>query len=248
MENIGLYVTKKTFTDGISKFNFKSEKIDNTIINVESEPSLASLSFYEIKENNGAEERINYPQTLFLGERVSADEFLKGLDPRIRDRYALLIGKTKDIAVLNKDMFSVMKPNDITLKEALSQSRIIPYVEKEYNSKKVVEKIDSKDTFTMDVADDCLRFRFLEVALINMAGKTVHIGSNYSKWIYFGERLSLADIAYRVEWDNKYIPLFDEIMENGISSVCQNGHSFVPLKNGDITYDEYLALSKKTVK
>lgn len=66
--------------------------------------------------------------------------------------------------------------------------------------------------------------------------------SNYSNWIYFGRRLSLEQVKELYGNNPDYRILISNMENNDYKYVCHTQvDSFLPMRNGDITFDELIA-------
>ncbi|MCI9434360.1 MAG: hypothetical protein HFI86_03660 [Bacilli bacterium] len=125
------------------------------------------------------------------------------------------------------------------------------YVEKSYRgllfSEASVNEVLERDPMKIENDGSMQGFRFYDKEFV-VDGEKSYIGetSNYSNWIYFGERLSLEEAKNKYGNDSHYRILIDNMERNNYEYVCytQVG-SFLVLGAGDMTFDEYLSLKEK---
>jgi hypothetical protein len=86
-----------------------------------------------------------------------------------------------------------------------------------------------------------LGFRFYDQEYIVDGDKTYYgKEKNYSSWIMFGKRYSAAEIINMYGNDPKHQILIRNIEGNGFKYICHTQvGTFLPMKNDDITFEEY---------
>lgn len=137
------------------------------------------------------------------------------------------------------------------------------YVEKVYSgfyNAVIIEEVESRD-ITKIKNDGLILGFFYYDRLFTVDGERMIYKKdfNHSKFIYFGERLSLEDLKTRCINDPKYgslDSLIKRMEEEKIEFACYtNGGSILTMSEGEMTYDEAIAkeneklkrLSKKTI-
>lgn len=125
------------------------------------------------------------------------------------------------------------------------------YVEKIYKdilfSRSSIAEVEEKNP--MQVANDGLMqgFRFYDKEIV-VDGEKSYDGekSNYSNWIYFGKRMSLAQIKELYGEDPDYRILISNMEINNYEYVCHTQvDSFLPMGEGDMTFDELVATKEQ---
>lgn len=116
------------------------------------------------------------------------------------------------------------------------------YVQKSYRgilfSDVKTEEVTERDPLKIENDGVMQGFRFYDQRFV-IDGTTQYTGEmfNYSNWIYFGERLSFEDVLKRYS-DNQ---ILINNMKDTYNYVCHTqAGSFLPLDDGDMTYDEYV--------
>ena len=122
------------------------------------------------------------------------------------------------------------------------------YVEKIYwgilYSESLIEKVTDRDPMKIKNDGKMQGFRFYDKEYVVDGDKTYDgKESNYSNWIYFGKRYSLEEIKAKFP-DHRILIINME--GNNYQYVChtQDG-SFLPMKEVDMTFDEYVAQKKE---
>lgn len=123
------------------------------------------------------------------------------------------------------------------------------YVEKIYMgilfSKSSVSEVTERDPMQV-VNDGTMQgFRFYDKDFV-LDGEKIYDGekSNFSNWIYFGKRMSLEEVKSQFgHGPNNYRILISILENNNYKYVChtQVGGYFLPMEEGDMTYDELVS-------
>ena len=130
------------------------------------------------------------------------------------------------------------------------------YVRKIYSGSynEIMEaEVDSRDPAKIENDGLMLGFCFYDKLFILDNGRIVYEEKfNRSKFIYFGERLSLEDIKTRYINDPKYgklDSLIRQMERSGNEFACYtNGGCIVIMRKGEMTYDEIVAKKKEKLK
>ena len=70
--------------------------------------------------------------------------------------------------------------------------------------------------------------------------------SNFSNWIYFGKRMSLEEVKAQYGNDSRYSLLISNMENNNYQYACHTqAGSFLPMKEGDMTFDELVAAKEQ---
>lgn len=121
------------------------------------------------------------------------------------------------------------------------------YVEKIYAgvlfSESLVEEVAKRDPLKIENDGEMQGFRFYDKEFIIDDGETFDgKKTNYSNWIYFGKRYSFDEIKAKYGNDPDYRILISNMENNDYDYVCHTQvGSFLPMKDGDMTIDEYIA-------
>lgn len=108
-------------------------------------------------------------------------------------------------------------------------------------------EIEHDDPMKVDVKEHSIGFRFYEKEFVidgeeQFEGKT----KNRTSWFYIGKRLTFDEVQKRFGNDPKYTTLISNMKYNNISSVCMTEYgNFMPMENGDMTLEEYIAEHSK---
>lgn len=122
------------------------------------------------------------------------------------------------------------------------------YVEKIYRgllfSDSAVSEVTERDP--MKIENDGLMqgFRFYDKEFVK-DGKNEFAGkrTNVSRWIFYGERLTLDDVLAKY---GNYEVVIKNMKINGYKYVCHTqAGTFLPMEEGDMTFDEYVAKKGK---
>lgn len=118
------------------------------------------------------------------------------------------------------------------------------YVEKIYRgllfSDSSVSEVTERDPMKVENDGKMQGFRFYDKEFVvdgenSYEGKTL----NYSRWIYFGKRLSLEEIKAKYGNNSDYRTLISNMEINSVEYVCHTqAGSFLPMEKGDRTFDE----------
>lgn len=121
------------------------------------------------------------------------------------------------------------------------------YVEKIYRgllfSESSVAEVTERDPMQVKNDGQMQGFRFYDKEFV-VDGEKSYDGetSNYSNWIYFGKRLSLAEIKAQYGNNPDYRILISNMEGNGYQYVCHTqAGSFLPMEQGDMTFEELVA-------
>lgn len=121
------------------------------------------------------------------------------------------------------------------------------YVEKIYRgaifSEPSISEIDKRDPMKIENDGKMQGFRFFDKEFV-VDGEKIFDGkkSNFSKWIYFGKRLSLDEIKAEYGNNSDYSVLIGNMEVNGYQYVCHTqAGSFLPMVEGEMTFDEFIA-------
>lgn len=121
------------------------------------------------------------------------------------------------------------------------------YVEKIYRgllfSEPSTEEVTERDPMKVKNDGSMQGFRFYDKEFV-VDGEKSYDGetSNYSNWIYFGKKLSLAEIKDQYGNNPDYRILISNMEGNGYQYVCHTqAGSFLPMGEGDMTFDELVA-------
>lgn len=121
------------------------------------------------------------------------------------------------------------------------------YVEKIYRgllfSEPSVAEVTERDPMQVKNDGQMQGFRFYDKEFV-VDGEKSYDGetSNYSNWIYFGKRLNLNEIKVQYGNNPDYRILISNMEGNGYQYVCHTqAGSFLPMKPGDMTFDELVA-------
>lgn len=121
------------------------------------------------------------------------------------------------------------------------------YVEKIYRGLIVSETSTTEvaERDPMKIANDgsMQGFRFYDKEFV-IDGNKSYDGetSNYSNWIYFGRRMSLEQVKELYGNNPDYRILISNMENNNYEYVCHTQvGSFLPMENGDMTFDELIA-------
>lgn len=124
------------------------------------------------------------------------------------------------------------------------------YVEKIYKgiffNEVSIKKVKDRDPLKIENDGKMQGFRFYDKEYCIRNGKSyAGKSSNYSNWVLFGERLSLKDVKERF---NDKTTLIHNMVDNNYKYVCytQVG-AFLPMDDGDITYDELVNEKEKVL-
>ena len=122
------------------------------------------------------------------------------------------------------------------------------YIEKMYRydgtlySTVTTEEVKEKDPMRVIRNDYMEGFRFFDRNCI-LEGDNCFEGEsfNYSNWIYFGKRMKLVDVISRFGKTPNYQVMINDMKHNKYYFICHTSvNTFVPLYEGDMTYEEYL--------
>ena len=125
------------------------------------------------------------------------------------------------------------------------------YVEKIYRgllfSEPSVKEVTERDPMKIQNDGSMQGFRFYDKEFV-IDGEKTYDGktSNYSNWIYFGKRMSLAQIKELYGNNPDYRILISNMENNNYEYICHTqAGSFLPMENGDMTFDEYISINTK---
>ena len=121
------------------------------------------------------------------------------------------------------------------------------YVEKIYwgiiVSEPVIEEVVERDPTKIDNDGKMQGFRFFDREEV-IDGEKTYYGerTNVSKWIFFGERLSLDQVKEKYGDNSDYRTLINNMEINSIKHVCHTqAGSFLRMEEGDMTFNEYVS-------
>lgn len=104
------------------------------------------------------------------------------------------------------------------------------------------KEVESRNPLELDIKEDAVAIRFFDIECIVDDGRTYHGKKfNYSNTIFFGERFSIEDVIDKYGKNLAYSTIIQYLKSLNIKSVCvTRNKQLFPMKNGDITYDEYV--------
>lgn len=118
------------------------------------------------------------------------------------------------------------------------------YVEKIYRgilfSEASISEVEERDPMKIENDGKMQGFRFYDKEFV-VDGEKSFDGekSNFSKWIYYGKRLSLDEVKALYGNNPKYSILISNMEGNGYQYVCHTQvGSFLPMQEGDMTFGE----------
>ena len=121
------------------------------------------------------------------------------------------------------------------------------YVEKIYRgvlfSESSISEVEERDPMKVENDGKMQGFRFYDKEFV-VDGEKSFDGekSNFSKWIYYGKRLSLDEVKAQYGNNPDYRILISNMEGNGYQYVCHTqAGSFLPMQEGDMTFDELIA-------
>ena len=121
------------------------------------------------------------------------------------------------------------------------------YVEKIYRgvlfSESSISEVEERDPMKIENDGKMQGFRFYDKEFV-VDGEKSFDGekSNFSKWIYYGKRLSLDEVKAQYGNNPDYRILISNMEGNGYQYVCHTqAGSFLPMQEGDMTFDELIA-------
>ena len=121
------------------------------------------------------------------------------------------------------------------------------YVEKIYRSllfsESSIKEVTERNPMQIENDGKMQGFRFYDKEYVVDDEKTYDgKKSNYSRWIFFGKRYSLDEIKAIYGNNPDYRILISNMEVNGYNYVCYTqAGSFLPMEEGDMTFDEYIA-------
>lgn len=120
------------------------------------------------------------------------------------------------------------------------------YVEKIYRgvlfSESSISEVEERDPMKIENDGKMQGFRFYDKEFV-VDGEKSFDGekSNFSKWIYYGKRLSLDEVKAQYGNNPDYRILISNMEGNGYQYVCHTqAGSFLPMQEGDMTFDELI--------
>lgn len=109
------------------------------------------------------------------------------------------------------------------------------------------KEIGHNDPTRVNIEERSIGFRFFDKDFV-IDGEEQYAGkvSNITNWFYIGKRLTFTEVQKRFGNNPKYRILIDNMRSNNISSVCMTQYgNFMPMEDGDLTLEEYIAQNSK---
>ena len=121
------------------------------------------------------------------------------------------------------------------------------YVEKIYRgllfSEPSITEVEERDPMKVENDGKMQGFRFYDKEFV-VDGEKSYDGdkSNFSNWIYFGKRMSLEEVKSQYGNNPNYSILISNMENNNYQYICHTqAGSFLPMEDGDMTFDEFVA-------
>ena len=108
------------------------------------------------------------------------------------------------------------------------------------------EEILSRDSHSFEDDERSQGFRFYDQDYI-IDGEDVYKGEeyNFSNWVFYGIRMDLEQIKRLYGGQKEYQILIGNMENNNYNFVClTRGNQFLPMNDGDMTFDEYIEQDK----
>lgn len=128
--------------------------------------------------------------------------------------------------------------------------KYIEYLYPDLLCHKITMEIKHNNPMKVNVIEPCVGFRFYEKEIvINGKKRFKSKPKNITNWFYIGKRFTFDEVQRCFGNNLKFVTLINNMKGNNISSICMTEYgSFIPMKAGDMTLEEYIAEHSKEEK